>query len=39
MDPIKMKYTIEFDLQNYETALQIIAEGGEALFEEALAMV
>ena len=34
-----MKYTIQSDLKNYESALTIIAEGGEKYFEEGLEMI
>lgn len=39
MDPILMKYRIQLDLKNYETALNMIAQGGEQHFEEALGLI
>jgi len=34
-----MKFKIESDLKNFETALGIIAQGGAKYFEEALALI
>ena len=39
MDPILMKYRIQLDLKNYEAALNMIAQGGEQHFEEALGLI
>lgn len=39
MDPIFMKYRIQLDLKNFETALKMIAESGEQHFEEALGLI
>ena len=39
MDPIHMKYRIQLDLKNYEAALNMIAQGGEQHFEEALGLI
>ena len=39
MDEHMMKYTIEFDLKNYEAALSIIAKSGDKYFEEAITLI
>ena len=39
MEPTFMKYKIELDLKNYETALEIISEGGAKYFDQALELI
>lgn len=39
MDEVLRKFTIEYDLKNFETALKIVAQSGEKYFDKALEMV